>query len=169
MLDAPEHASDAAVEKARAIFARMFEAGAQNKLALATLMTKAELSALRAGVLSTIAGITPHGALTRVRAMAAMASPTSYLTPELLPLADAPALILYAEKEGSVLSEHATARPTFERACSSFFPRGRCLEVANPRGTPVQHASLIFHFENFLPHFGRFYRSLKPRKVLEAA
>jgi hypothetical protein len=169
MLDAPEHASDAAVEKARSMFARMFEAGAQNKLALATLMTKAELSVLRAKVLSTIAGITPHGALTRVRAMAAMASPTSYLTPELLPLADAPALILYAEKEGSVLSQHATARPTFERACSSFFPRGRCLEVANPRGTPVQHASLIFHFENFLPHFARFYRSLKPRKVLEAA
>lgn len=168
MLDAPDSASDAAVEKARQIFARMFEAGAQNKAALATLLTRAELAELRAGVMGTIAGVTPHGAMARVRAMKAMASPSSYLTPELLPLSDAPALILYAEKEGAVISERSPARFALERACRAFFPRGECRVVGNPRGAPVQHASLIFHVGNFLPHFGKFYRGLKTRKAVGA-
>jgi hypothetical protein len=166
MLDAPEAATAAAVEKARALFARMFEAGAQNKAALATLLTKRELAELRAGVQSTIAGVTPQGALARVRSMREMACPSTYLTPELLPLSLAPALILYAEKESAVLSAHSPARSTLERACRSFFPHGACHVVRNPRGTPVQHASLIFHVENFLPYFGRFYRGLKKRKAL---
>lgn len=169
MLDAPEAATDAAVEKARVIFARMFEAGAQNRAALATLLTKGELAELRAGVQATIAGVTPRAALARVRSMRDMACPSTYLTPELLPLSEAPALILYAEKEGAVLSEQSPARAVLERACRSFFPRGACHVVRNPRGTPVQHASLIFHVENFLPFFGRFYRGLKKRKSLTAA
>lgn len=169
MLDAPDGASDAAVEKARQIFARMFEAGAQNKAALATLLTRAELAELRAGVMGTIAGVTPRGAMARVRALRDMASPSSYLTPELLPLSDAPALVLYAEKEGAVIDERSPARFALERACAAFFPRGACRVVANPRGAPVQHASLIFHVENFLPHFGKFYRGLKNRKAPLAA
>ena len=168
LLDAPESASAAAVEKARALFARMFEAGAQNKAALATLLTRRELAELRAGVQSTIAGVTRHGALARVRSMRDMACPSTYLTPELLPLCHAPALILYAEKEGSVLSAHSSARDTLERSCRTFFPMGEYHVVRNPRGTPVQHASLLFHVENFLPYFGRFYRSLKKRKALPA-
>ena len=169
MLDATDSVADAAVEKARQIFARMFEAGAQNKAALATLLTRAELAELRAGVLATIAGVTPRGALARVRAMKAMASPSSYLTPELLPLTEAPALVLYAEKEGAVISERSPARFALERACAAFFPNGACRIVSNPRGSPVQHASLIFHAENFLPHIGKFYRGLKNRKALAAA
>lgn len=166
LLDAPDSAPEPAVEKARALFARMFEAGAQNKAALATLLTRRELAELRAGVQSTIAGVTPRGALARVRAMREMACPSTYLTPELLPLSHAPALILYAEKESSVLSAHSPARSALERSCRSFFPFGACHVVRNPRGAPVQHASLLFHVENFLPYFGGFYRGLKKRKVL---
>jgi pimeloyl-ACP methyl ester carboxylesterase len=164
--DAPDEADEAAVDKARQIFARMFEAGVQNKAALATLLTRAELAELRAAVAATISGLSSRGATARVRAMKEMASPSSYLTPELLPLCPAPALVLYAEKEGAVLSERSPARAALERSCAAFFPAGACRVVTNPRGAPVQHASLIFHVENFLPHFGRFYRSLKPRKTL---
>jgi hypothetical protein len=143
----------------------MFEAGAQNKAALATLMTKAELAELRSGVQATIAGITARGAFARVHAMREMACPSTYLTPELLPLSDAPTLVLYAEKEDAVLSAHSPVRATLERACRAFFPRGECRTVINRGGTAVQHASLIFHVENFMPYFGRFYRSLKNRKT----
>lgn len=169
LLEATAPSAPAAVEKARAIFARMFEAGAQNKAALATLLTKAELAELRAGVQGTIAGVTTEGALARVRALDAMACPSTYLTPELLPLSDAPALLLYAEKEGAVLSENSPARAALERGCRAYFPRGEVRLVSNARGNPVQHASLVFHAENFLPHFGRFYRRLKPRKALEVS
>ncbi|MCX6937378.1 MAG: alpha/beta hydrolase [Verrucomicrobia bacterium] len=166
MLDAPETENAAAVEKARAIFARMFEAGAQNKAALATLLTRHELHELRSGVQATIAGVTHAGAMARVRAMQAMACPSTYLTPELLPLSSAPTLILYAEKEGAVLSDRAPGRQALEKACASFFPRGICRVIHNPHGPPIQHASLIFHASNFLPVLGRFYRSLKNRKTL---
>lgn len=164
--DGGEAAAGAAVEKARAVFFRMFEAGAQNRAALATLLTRAELAELRAAVQATIAGVTPAGALARVRALSEMASPASYLTPELLPLHDAPTLVLYAEKEGAVLREEAPGRRALETACGAFFPRGECRVVANPGGAPVQHASLVFHIGNFLPVLGKFYRGLKNRKVL---
>lgn len=168
LLDAAGDTSpaEATVAKARAIFARMFEAGAQNKTALATLLTRAELEELRAGVAATIAGVTPAGAMARVRALGEMASPASYLTPELLPLTDAPVLVLYAEKEGAVLRDDAPGRRALETACTAFFPRGVFRVVSNPRGNPVQHASLLFHVANFLPLFDRFYRGLKKRKVL---
>ena len=163
LLDAPDDAapSEATVAKARAIFARMFESGAQNKAALATLLMRNELAELRAGVMKTIESITPAGAMARVRAMQAMASPASYLTPELLPLHHAPTLVLYAEKEGSVLHDHAPGRRALETACTAFFPRGACRIIANPRGSAVQHASLIFHIGNFLPVIAHFYKTLK--------
>lgn len=157
--DAPP--DEAAIGRARAIFARMFEAGAQNKSALATLLTKGELVELRAGVMSTIERITAAGAMARVGAMREMASPASYLTPELLPLHDAPTLVLYAEKEGAVLHDNAPGRRALEGACPAFFPRGSCRVVSNPDGAPVQHASLIFHVGNFLPIIEGFYKTLK--------
>ncbi len=166
LLEASEDGAAAAVERARQIFARMFEAGTQNKAALATLLTRAELLELRTAVSRTLATVTPRGARARVRALRAMASPSSYLTPELLPLTEAPTLVLYAEKEGAVISARSPARFALERACGAFFPNGVCRVVSNPRGAPVQHASLIFHVENFLPWFGRFYRGLKSRKAL---
>lgn len=167
LLDAPDDVAphEAAVAKARAIFARMFEAGAQNKATLATLLTRHELAELRAGVMATIKNITPAGAMARVRAMQAMASPSGYLTPELLPLCEAPSLVLYAEKEGSVLREEAPGRRALEGACTAFFPRGSCKLVTNPRGAAVQHASLIFHVGNFLPLIANFYKTLKPARA----
>jgi hypothetical protein len=95
-----------------------------------------------------------------------MTCPSTYLTPELLPLLEAPTTILYAEKEGAVLSDGSPARAAFERSCPSYFPRGEVHVVANPRGAPVQHASLVFHAENFLPFFAGFFRQLKYRKAL---
>ena len=169
LLDAPASVAPAAIEKARAIFLRMFEAGAQNRSALATLLSKAELAELREGVQASIEGIGVEGAMARVRAMRDLSCPASYLTPELLPLSHAPTLILYAEKEGSVLRDDSPARAALERACRTFFPRGETRTVDNPRGNPVQHASLVFHAENFLPHFGAFYRRLKHRKSLGVA
>ena len=169
LLEAPACAAPAAVEKARAIFARMFEAGAQNKDALLAWLTKTELAELRDGVRDAIAGVTTEGAVARVRAMSAMACPSTYLTPELLPLSEAPALILYAEKEGAVLNESSPARAALERACRAYFPRGELRTVSNPRGAPVQHASLVFHAENFLSFFRVFYRRLKYRKALGVA
>jgi len=163
LIDAPDDAApaEATVAKARTIFARMFEAGAQNKSALATLLTRRELIGLRAEVMATIETITPAGAMARVRAMQAMASPASYLTPELLPLHEAPALVLFAEKEGAVLHDAAPGRRALESACHAFFPRGTCRLIANPRGTAVQHASLIFHIGNFLPIIASFYKTLR--------
>ena len=88
---------------------------------------------------------------------------------ELLPLSEAPALVLYAEKEESVIDPRSPARFALERACRAFFPHGECRVVRNPRGSPVQHASLIFHVGAFLPHFGKFYRGLKTRKAVVTA
>ncbi len=169
LLDAPNSAAPAAIEQARALFLRMFEAGAQNQAALSTLLTKTEAAELRAGVSASIEGLEAEGALARVRALRDLACPSTYLTPELLPLSIAPTLILYAEKEGAVLREDSPARTAFERAGKAFFPRGEVRTVDNPRGNPVQHASLVFHAENFLPHFGAFYRRLKHRKSLGVA
>jgi hypothetical protein len=161
MLEAEGAATEAAVAKARQMFVRMFEAGARNRAALATLMTRVEFSELRAAVLGTIAGISSAGALARVRSMREMASPASYLTPELLPLTEVPVLVLYAEKEDTVIAEGSPARAALQQACTRFFPEGVCRVVRSPRGEPVQHASLIFHAEDFLPHFSRFYRDVK--------
>lgn len=169
MLEATGEVPPEAIERARAIFARMFEAGAQNKMAMAALLTRAELAEVRDGVMATIAGISPQGAVERVRALRQMMTPSSYLTPELLPLCDAPTLVLYAEKESAVITERSPARFVLEHACGAFFPQGECRVVRNPRGTPVQHASLLFHVANFQPYFGRFYRALKGRKLLKAA
>lgn len=166
MLAASGSATEVAVAKARQIFARMFEAGAQNQTGLALLMTRVELADLRRRVLGAIANVTAGGALARVRAMQTMASPASYFTPEILPLSEAPTLILYAEREGAVIRDGSTARQILEQSCGAFFPRGRCRVVSNPRGPPVQHASLIFHAENFLGFFGKFYRGLRNRNAL---
>ena len=166
LLDAGEADTGQAVERARNIFSRMFESGAQNKASLAALLTQNELSELRTAVRATIAGVSPRGAVARVRALREMACPSTYLTPELLPLCLAPALVLYAEKEESVMRTDSPARAALERAGQAFFPRGRVHTVRNPGGAPVQHASLVFHAENFLPWISDFYRALKPRKHL---
>lgn len=159
-----------AVDKARAIFTRMFEAGAQNKLALSLLMTKTETAALRASVMGAIHGITADGARERVAALGALPAPTEYFSPVLLPLTAAPVLVLYAEKEETVLDPGAPGRFAFDRAYRAYFPDGRVQTVRAKAGeTPVQHASLIFHVFDFLPPLQSFYQRVRLRALPLAA
>lgn len=144
------------VEKSRAVFLKMFEAGAQNKAALRFLLTREETLRLRDSVLSTIGEIDGAGASERVRALAnmpAMSEPT--------PLFSAPTLVLFAEKETSALVQSSPTWRELRERCSAWFPRGRCLTVTNSPENPVQHASLVFHAHNFQPHLAAFYRTLR--------
>lgn len=155
----------AAVERARVLFTRMFEAGAQNKLALRRLMTAPELQRLHEGVLSTIRGITDEGACARVQAMREMRSPTDYFTPGLLPLSPAPALVLFAEREEGMLDAAAPSLFAFRHAHRAYFPEGYVREVrAAPGQPPVQHASLVFHVFEFLPPLQAFYARLRAQR-----
>lgn len=161
-LDGAEPVPEAVVERSRTVFTRMFEAGAQNKVALRRLMTGPELERLRAGVMGTIRGVTPRGARERVQALVAMQAPTEYFTPALLPLTAAPALVLFAEREEAVLDPRAPTTFAFRHAHRAFFPRGLVQEVAARRGeAPVQHASLIFHVFEFLPPLQAFYARVR--------
>lgn len=165
--DAPPDARQ--IEKSRTIFARMFEAGAQNKAALATLMSPDELRHLHTAVMGTIAGVDTRGACERMAALKQFESPSSYFSQALLPLTQAPVLVLFAEKEDAVISAHSPTRFAMEAAHRAYFPNSRCQTVRNRSGSPVQHASLIFHCANFLPPISHFYRKLKARKFLQAA
>jgi len=157
------------VEKSRTIFNRMFGAGAQNKAALTALMTPGELRHLHAAVMDTIARVDARGACERMRALNAFASPATYFSQQLLPLTHAPALILFAEDEESVIDARSPTRFALNAAHRAYFPHSECRTLANPGGAPVQHASLIFHSANFLPPISRFYQGLKTRKLLQVA
>lgn len=159
----PDHRT---VDKSRVIFTKMYEAGAQNKESLRGLMTRAELQQLRAAVINTIRTIEPTGACERVRAIQQLEAPSSYFSQTLLPLSEAPTLILYAEKESSVIADHSPTRFVLESAHRAYFPASQHKVITNHRGSPVQHASLIFHCFNFLPSISAFYRGVKNRKVL---
>lgn len=160
-LGATEKVDEKVVERSRAIFGKMFEAGAQNKEALAGLMAPAALYQLRDRVMGTIRSINFRGAVERVDALKTLLSPASYFIPGLLPLSEVPTLVLYAEKEDSVLDEAAPSRSALVNSLLAYFPRGRCLLVRNKGGSPVQHASLIFHHGNFAPQIGAFYKRLR--------
>lgn len=153
------------VEKSRAIFTKMFEAGAQNKEALRAIMTRGELHRLREAVMGTIRNVNATGACERVQALKQMESPGAYFSPASLPLSEAPSLILYSEKESSVLVDSSPTRFALANAHRAYFPRSACRLIVNHRGSPVQHASLIFHCFNFLPSISTFYKRLKPGKV----
>ncbi|MGA2444414.1 MAG: hypothetical protein ABSG50_03165 [Opitutaceae bacterium] len=62
-------------------------------------------------------------------------------------------------------------RTTSYKFCPSriWFPQGECRLVTNRRGSPVQHASLIFHCFDFQPSIAAFYRRLKSGKARQAA
>jgi len=162
----PDHTT---VDKSRAIFSKMFESGAQNKESLRMLMTRGELSQLRGAVMNTIRTIQPAGACERVQALRLLEMPSSYFSQTLLPLSDAPALILYAEKESSVIADHSPTRFVLESAHRAYFPQSQHKIITNHRGSPVQHASLIFHCFNFLPVISAFYRTIKNSKVLRSS
>jgi hypothetical protein len=163
-------ASDTAVERSRQVFLRMFEAGAQNKAALRRLMTPAELTHLHASVTTAIRGVTARGARERVWALAAMKSPADYFAPALLPLTRAPALVLFAEREESVLEARAPTVFALKHAVRAYFPEGITREVAaRPGEAPVQHASLVFHVFEFLPPLQAFYGRLRASALPLAA
>lgn len=169
-LDAGSQADEGVIEKSRAIFAKMFEAGAQNREALRALMTADELRHLRSSVLDSIQRIDATGAVERVRALREMAPLSAWKTPGPLPLSEAPALVLYAEKETAALAANSPTRAAFESALPAFFPRGELqVVIAGRTGNPVQHASLIFHYFQFLPLIAAFYRRLKSSKTRLAA
>jgi hypothetical protein len=48
-----------------------------------------------------------------------------------------------------------------ESAHRAYFPQSQHKIITNERGSPVQHASLIFHYFNFLPSISAFYRRTK--------
>jgi len=159
----PDHRT---VDKSRAIFTKMYEAGAQNKESLRGLMTRGELRSLSSAVMATIRTIEPAGACERVQAIRQLEAPSSYFSPTQLPLSDAPTLILYAEKESSVIVDHSPTRFVLESAHRAYFPLSQYKIITNQHGSPVQHASLIFHYFNFLPTISAYYRSIKNGKAL---
>jgi pimeloyl-ACP methyl ester carboxylesterase len=164
-VDPHKLADEQTVAKSRAIFTKMFEAGAQNKESLRGLMTRKELRQLRDAVMNTIQTIESAGACERVQAIKQLETPSSYFSQTLLPLSSAPTLILYAEKESSVIADHSPTRFVLESAHRAYFTDSQHKLITNHRGSPVQHASLIFHCFNFLPTISAFYRRVKNNHV----
>ena len=147
-----------------------FEAGAQNRETTRSLLTAGELRLLRDRVLGAIKDLEPLGAYERVDALRAMPPLFPWSIAGQLPLATAPALVLYAEKESAVIAVGSPTRTAFDSALKAIFPHGELKVVAGaPGGNAVQHASLIFHYFQFLPPVAAFYRSLKARKLPLAA
>jgi pimeloyl-ACP methyl ester carboxylesterase len=156
------------VEKARAIFTKMFEAGAQNKECIAAVMTAAEVRVLKDKVLNTIQSINMQGSSERVYALSEMKALSLFTDQKALPLTEAPVLILYAEKESAVLCENSPTRRALESHLLEYFPQGS-IQIVSGGSTPVQHASLIFHYYQFLQPLVLFYRKLRAHKVKAAA
>lgn len=155
----------AVIDRARNVFLKMFEAGAVNKEALWMLLTREETDRLRDAVLATINAIEPRGAFERVSELRRL---PEWSGPR--PLFAGPALALYSEKESAVIVENSpTARILRGPELRAWFPHGRCLTVSNPGGSPVQHASLIFHSRNFQPPLAGFYRQLRLHRQRHAA
>jgi len=155
------------IEKSRVIFTKMFEAGAQNKASLRALMTGAELRHLHTHVIQAIQSVDFVGACERLAALRQLPILSAWDGGP-RPLSSAPALILYAEKEGAVLHERSPTRAALGTTLSAFFPQGTHRIVAGGK-SPVQHASLIFHYFQFLPHIVAFYRGLKTQPISRAA
>ena len=156
------------VEKARSIFTKMFEAGAQNKECIAAVMTAEEVKALKDKVLNTIQSINMKGSSERVYALSEMKALSLFTDQKALPLTQVPVLILYAEKESAVLCENSPTRRALESHLQEYFPQG-LLQIVSGGSTPVQHASLIFHYYQFLQPLILFYRKLRSNKVKAAA
>ena len=166
-LDSGGNVAPGVIEKARVIFTKMFEAGAQNQASLRALMSVAELRHLHAHVIAAIQSIDFTGACERLSALRQLPALSAWDGGP-RPLSLAPTLVLYAEKEGAVLHERSPTRAALATTLSAFFPHGSVQIVAG--GTsPVQHASLIFHYFQFLPPVTAFYRGLKTRKDRVAA
>ena len=156
-----------AVERARTIFMKMFEAGANNRAALAGLLSPSELQHLRGAIASALRGIDHAGACERVGALREIAHPDTWAAAA-SPICRDPTLILYAENEDSVMAAASPTRRVLGSHGLALFPVSR-IDTVRGGVTPVQHASLIFHFYQFLPHFSGFYRKLRSSKLVLAA
>ncbi|HZL44704.1 MAG TPA: hypothetical protein VFC28_00625 [Opitutaceae bacterium] len=157
------------IERSRAIFRKMFEAGAQNKEVPGAILSQDELRHLRTAVLATLQAIDFRGACERVQSLRQLRALSVGPGAGARPLTDVPTLILYAEKESSVLAERSPMRFALENTAQNWFPQGDCRLVSNSQGSPVQHASLIFHCFDFHPHLAEFYRRLRSSKTRRAA
>ncbi len=166
--DPPEKMSHSVVERSQAIFSKMFNAGAQNRDALLGLMDAEEIEHFLEGVMVSIKGLDYAGASERVRALGQFVEPDEWSAPDLAVLAEAPTLILYAESEGTVLTGNSPTRAALNSDLVRLFPQGEC-RVVTGGASPVQHASLIFHHHQFLPHVANFYKELRTGKVSVAA
>jgi hypothetical protein len=155
-LDVSRPLDHSVVEKSRALFLKMFEAGAQNKVALQQLLAPAETRRLRDRVLGAINAVDARGATERVRALHTLPAPGA---PRILHRA--PTLILYAEKENAVLCATSPTTRELTGRPAAWFPAGSTQTVRNTPENPVQHASLIFHSPSFSPLLAAFYRSLR--------
>jgi pimeloyl-ACP methyl ester carboxylesterase len=155
------------IEKSRVIFTKMFEAGAQNQASLRALMSAGELRQLHARVTAAIQSLDFTGACERLSALRQLPALSAWDGGP-RPLSTAPALILYAEKEGAVLHARSPTRAALTTTLSAFFPAGTH-HIVGGGASPVQHASLIFHYFQFLPPITAFYRGLKTRNVRLAA
>jgi hypothetical protein len=108
------------------------------------------------------------GASERVRALGQFVEPDTWSAPDLAVLTVAPTLILYAESEETVLTGNSPTRAVLNRDLVRLFSQGEC-RVVTGGASPVQHASLIFHHHQFLPHVADFYKELRTRKITIAA
>lgn len=157
---------EAWVERSRTVFLKMFESGAQNKEALKRVLTKAEGGRVRDGVIRCLKDITFVGAYERTDALRRLRSLETFPR-GLGPLTHVPVSVLFAEKETSIMVESSPTRRLFETHLSRFFPNGTFAVVENPQGSPVQHASLLFHFFDFQPHLRRLYARVRRRLTVE--
>ncbi len=167
-LGPPETLGSSVVERSQAIFARMFNAGSQNREILRSLMRGDEIDGFLARVIVSIKGLDYAGASERVRALCQFVEPAAWSAPDLAVLVEAPVLVLYAESEETVLTGNSPTRAALNRDLARLFPQGVCRLVTGGI-SPVQHASLIFHYRQFLPHVSEFYKGLRARKVRVAA
>jgi len=166
--DPLEKMNHSVVERSQAIFSKMFNAGAQNRDELLGLMTADEIERFLGGVMVSIKGLDCAGASERVRALGQFVEPDEWSAPDLAVLTEAPTLILYAESEGTVLTGNSPTRIALNSDLVRLFPQGEC-RVVTGGASPVQHASLIFHHHQFLPHVANFYKELRTGKVSVAA
>lgn len=164
-LDPTGIVSPQAIEKSRTIFLRMFEAGAQHAGLSRSGLAAEEFAGLRERVTAAIRAVDRRGAVERVGSLAGMPAPD----PAGGPLTIAPALVLFAEREDTVLAANSPTRDALGRFGPVLLPLGAVHEVSNPGGDPVQHASLIFHAHCFRSLLQAFYRRLKSRKLPLAA
>jgi alpha-beta hydrolase superfamily lysophospholipase len=164
----PETLNNSVVERSQSIFSKMFSSGSQNREALLGLMKADDIDHFLERVIVSIKGLDFAGASERVGALGQFLELGAWSAPAQTALTDVPTLILYAEVETTVLTGISPTRAALNRDLARLFPQGEC-RVVTGGTSPVQHASLIFHHHQFLPHLAGFYKKLRTFKIRVAA